>query len=127
MTLLRLAVLPALAGQDRPIASGDTLYVSPAMAALVDGASDDELTHLLQNFFPMEIPLVDQQATDKRSTVSDALVDYRRGVANLQWLLDDREPSPHLEATIRERLDELWRELADDEKEIAPRVPFRTM
>jgi hypothetical protein len=58
--------------------------------------------------------------------MSQNLEDYRRGVRNLEWLQADDTPSPHLEAMVRERLDEMWYELTDDEKDKAPRIPFRT-
>jgi hypothetical protein len=54
--ILHISVCPFLAGQDRPIVSDGVLFVSPAMASLMDGTHVDDLALVIKNLHPIEIP-----------------------------------------------------------------------
>ena len=57
---LRVQVSPYMQDAKRPVISGSTLYVSPAMYELIVNADEDELKHLLEHLFPIEIPGIER-------------------------------------------------------------------
>lgn len=52
----RVVVSRHLAGSRRAVASGDTLYVSPAMYELIVNADESELRLILENLVAIQIP-----------------------------------------------------------------------